>query len=486
MNKILEKKEQVKKISHDNKFTEGSIIKSIIVLSVPIIIGNLLQAAYQITDAFWVGRLGADAVASVSISFPITFLIIALAGGIGLAGGVLVSQYKGREEHEKVNHISGQTFLMAFIASLILSIIGYIFTPQIISLFSPEPAVFNNAISFLRISFLGIVFVFGYAVYQALSRGVGEAKIPVYIISVSVLLNFILDPLFIYGYKFIPAIGVGGAAMATLFTQAIALFAGLFIMSRGKRGIHLKLIHFKPDYTLIKKILFLGFPISLEQSSRSIGFIMMSGLAASFGTVVLASYGIGTTVIGIVIVPALSLAIANSALVGQNIGAGKIERAEKIAKTSMIIGFIFLTIIGAIFFIFSTSIVSVFISNDPEVIRQGSLFLRIVAFSFGLVGIQMAILGTLRGSGNAKTTLFISASVIIIQILFGYLLSKYILHSQIGIWLAFPIANFFGAAIALSIFLRGKWKDKKLIETPKMHKNIEEECKIAECEIDEI
>ncbi len=480
------KDDEEKNIIHENRFTEGPILKSIVLLSIPIIIGNLLQTAYQITDAFWVGRLGADAVASVSISFPITFLIIALAGGVGLAGGVLVSQYKGRKEQDKVNHISGQTFLMAFFASLILSIIGYIFAPQIISLFGPEPAVFKNAVSFLRISFLGIVFVFGYAVYQSLSRGVGEAKVPVYIITVSVLLNFLLDPLFIYGYKIIPGIGVGGAALATLFTQAIALFAGLFVMSRGKRGIHLKLKDLKPDYNLMKKIIILGFPISLEQSSRSIGFILMSGLAASFGTVVLASYGIGTTVIGIVIVPALSLAIANSALVGQNIGAGKIERAEKIAKTSTILGFIVLTLVGVIFFIFSGTIVNAFISNDAEVIKEGSLFLKIVAFSFGLVGVQMAVLGVLRGSGNAKTTLYVSSSIIAVQIFSGYLLAKFILHSQIGIWLAFPISNIFGAGVALLIFLRGKWKDKKLIESPEMHEKIDEESKIAECEIDDI
>ena len=414
-----------------NRLTEGSIIKSIIFLSIPIIIGNLLQSAYQLTDAFWVGRLGADAVAAVSISFPILFFIIAFTGGIGLAGGVLVAQYKGAKEQNKVDHITGQTLLMAFFFSAIFSIIGYLLTPQIINLFGPEKAVFNNAVSYLRISFIGMVFVFGYLVYQSLARGVGDAKTPVYLILATVILNFFLDPIFIFGYGFIPALGVGGAAMATVITQAIALIGGIIVFSGGKKGIHLKLKHFKPDFSLMKKTLFLGIPISLEQSSRSIGFIIMTALATSFGTIALASYGIGTQMLGLVIIPALSLSIANSTLVGQNIGAGKIERADKSAKITTIIGFIILTIIGILFFIFANQIIAAFIPNEPEVIREGGLFLKIISLTFGFIGIQMALLGALRGSGNTKTTLYIALFVLIIQVISAIAFSKFILNNQL-------------------------------------------------------
>ncbi len=455
-----------------NSLTEGSIIKSIVFLSFPIIIGNLLQSAYQITDAFWVGRLGADAVAAVSISFPITFLIIAFTGGIGLAGGVLVSQYKGAKQQDKVDHVAGQTLLMAFFFSAIFSIIGYLFAPQIITLFGPEKAVFTNTVSYLRISFIGMVFIFGYLVYQSLARGVGDAKTPVYLILGTVILNFFLDPLFIFGYGFIPALGVGGAAMATAMTQATALIGGIIVFSGGRRGIHLKLKHFKPDFSLMKKTIFLGIPISLEQSSRSVGFIILTALATSFGTIALASYGIGTQMIGLVIIPALSLSIANSTLVGQNIGAGKIERAEKTAKTTTTIGFIVLTIIGILFFIFANQIIAAFIPNEPEVIREGGLFLKIVSLSFGFIGIQMSLLGALRGSGNTKTTLYIALIVMIVQIAVAIILSKFIFNNQLGIWIAFSAANIFGAFIAFFIFRKGKWKNKKLIEAKEVREII--------------
>jgi putative MATE family efflux protein len=447
-----------------NHLIEGRILKSILFLAIPILFGNLLQSLYSLTDTFWVGRLGAEAVAAVSLSFPVIFLMISFAGGIGLAGAILVAQYKGKEDLENINLVSGQTFLMAFIFSVIIGIIGYILTPNIVKLFGAEQNVISGAVSYMGISFIGILFVFGYAIYQSLARGVGDAKTPVYIVFGTVLLNFILDPLFIFGYKFIPAYGVGGAALATLGTQAVALFFGLIILNQGKKGIHLKMHHFKPKVSLMKKIIKLGIPSSLEQSSRSIGFILMIGIVASFGTTILASYGIGQQIIMLVIIPALSLSIANSTLVGQNIGAGKPERAEKIARISTLVGFIFLTFIGIVLFIFAKQILTIFVPGETEVIKYGTQFLRVAALFFGFVGVNMSSFGTLRGAGNTSITMKIAWISMIIQVLLAYVLSKFTPFSQYGLWMAFPISSVIGALISFSIMMKGDWKKIKIIE----------------------
>ena len=447
-----------------NNLTEGNILTSIIFLSVPILIGNLLQSMYNITDTFWVGRLGEEAVAAVSLSFPVIFLIISFAGGVGLAGAILVAQYRGLENSENINKVSGQTFLMAFISSIVLGTMGYFLTPSIVRLLGAEQQVIPGAVSYMSISFIGILFVFGYAIYQSLARGVGDVKTPVYIVLGTVLLNFLLDPLFIFGYKFIPAYGVGGAALATLGTQAVALMSGLIILNKGKKGIHLKLHHFNPNFPMMKKIIKLGIPSSLEQSSRSISFILMVGIAASFGTTILASYGIGQQIIMLVIIPALSLSIANSTLVGQNMGAGKPERAEKIARTSTLIGFIFLTLIGIILFIFAPSIVGIFVPNETEVIKYGTQFLRVVALTFGFVGVNMASFGTLRGAGNTSITMKIAWISMVIQVGLAYFLSKFTPLAQYGLWLGFPISSIIGASISFTIMMRGKWKEMKVIE----------------------
>lgn len=445
-----------------NTLTNGPILKSIIILSVPIIIGNLLQTLYNLTDIFWVGRLGAEAVAGVSLSFPIIFFVTAMGGGIGMAGAVFVSQYKGSGNIKEVNNFTGQTFLMAFLFSIFFSIIGFFITPFLVNMLGAEEAVIPGAVSYMRISFLGLLFVFGYMVFQSVVRGAGDAKTPAYIVLGTVFLNFLFDPLFIFGFSFIPEMGVSGAAMATLATQGLALIAGMFLVFRGHSGIKLSLLYFVPNYAKMWKIIKLGIPTSLEQISRSSGFIVMTVIAGTFGTVVLASYGIGMRIISLVIIPALSLAITNSTLVGQNIGAGKIERADKITKLSSILGFGTLTAIGIIFFIFAVPITTLLIPSDTAVIASGSLFLRISVLTLGLFGIQIALIGALRGAGKTGQAMVIALSSLIIQVATAFIISFYTPFGELGVWLAFPVSTIFAFIIAVFIYRSGKWRKSNL------------------------
>ena len=308
-----------------NNLTEGSILKSLIILSVPIILANILQATYQLTDTFWVGRLGTTAIAAVSISFPITFLFISLGSGLAIAGTILVAQYKGKKDKTAIDHITSQTMLMVILISIILATIGYILTPSLIGFMGAEQDVFSSAVPYMRISFIGMIFMFTYMVFQSLMRGVGDVKTPMYIVLGTVLLNLILDPLFIFGYGFIPAFGVAGAAVATIGTQGLAAIIGIFLLIKGKFQIQLHLNDLKPDWLLIKKMFRLGFPASIEQSTRALGMTVMTFLVTGFGALTLAAYGIGSRVLIFVIIPAMGLSMATSTLVGQNIGAGKIK-----------------------------------------------------------------------------------------------------------------------------------------------------------------
>ncbi len=451
-------------INKANKLTDGSIIKSIIFLSVPIIIANLLQTAYQLIDTFWVGRVGAHAVAAVSISFPIIFLIISLGGGLGIAGTVLVAQYKGRNDQKSVDKVSEQTLLMMITIGVVLSFAGYFLTPLLIKMMGAEPDVFTGAVAYLRISFTGMVFIFGYFVFQSLLRGFGDAKTPMYIVLMTVALNAVLDPLFIFGYGIFPAMGVSGAALATVITQGVAAVIGIGILFTGKYGIHLKKENLKPDFKLMKRIFKLGFPTSIEQSMRAIGFTVMTILVATFGTITLASYGIGTRIQSFVIIPALSLSIANSTLIGQNIGARKPERAAKIAMISSAVGFVTLTVVGVIFFLFAKQIVTVFIPNDAAVIESGTMFLKIISLFFGFIAIQMALFGTFRGAGKTTTAMVFSFITLLVQFGSALFLSKFTSLGDLGLWWAFPISNLAGAAVVIFWFFRGTWKKNAHME----------------------
>jgi len=445
-----------------NNLTEGSILKSLIILSVPIISVNLLQTAYQLTDTFWVGRLGTDAVAAVSISFPIIFLIISLGSGLTMAGTILVAQYKGKENKKAINHITSQTMLMVVLVSIILAVIGYIISPFLVRLMGAEKVVFSNAVLYMKIFFIGIIFMFAYMVFQSLMRGVGDVKTPMYIILGTVLLNFIFDPLFIFGYGFIPAFGVAGAAVASIATQSLSAIIGIILLLKGKHQIQLHLNDLKPDWLLIKKMFKLGFPASIEQSTRALGMTVMTFLIASFGTLTIAAYGIGNRVLSFVIIPALGLSMATSTLVGQNIGAGKIKRAEKITKLSALIGFIILTIVGIIIFLFAKQISTIFIPGEIKTIQSSALFIKIMALTFGFIAIHTSLNGLFRGSGNTTTSMILSIiSLWVIRFPLAYILSKHTPLAEIGLWATFPLTNILSAIIATLWFLKGTWKQKR-------------------------
>ena len=446
-----------------NKLLEGPILTSLLTIMVPIIFANILQTAYNLIDTFWVGRLGTNAVAAVSISFPVIFLIIAFTSGIALAGSILISQYKGRNDEKNMSDVAGQIMIMAIVFSIILSILGYIFAPEIIKALGAQGKVIALGTSYLKYYILGLVFVFGYMVFQQMYQGVGDPKTPMIITLISVLLNLVLDPLFIFGWKFIPAYGVAGAAIATIFTQGVAFGIGIILLIKGKNGIKLSKFHIKPNFSKMKKIVNLGLPASIEQSSRAIRMILITMIAAGFGTTVLASFGVGSRIFSFIIIPALSLAISTSIVVGQNIGAGKKERAAKVSRYSQRIGFVALTLLGVVFFIFSKQIVAIFIPGVKSVINIASLFIKMISISFGFIGVQMSISGALKGAGKTKLSMILSTVGVVAQVLLAYILSHFTHLGYNGIWYAYPIAQIFATVVTIIAFAKIKWYDHEVI-----------------------
>lgn len=444
---------------------EGSITKSLIFLAIPIIIANLLHSAYHLTDLFWVGRLGEEAVAAMSMNFPVVFLFISLGIGLSMAGAILVAQYYGEKNHENVDFVAGQSVFMIFLVSLIVSVLGYFFSPFIIGLMGAEEAVSTASIGYLQVQFLGMPFIFGYMNFQSLLRGVGEVKIPMYIIFGTVLLNLIIDPIFIMGYGPVPAFGVKGAAMATIITEGCAFLIGLFLLIKGWHGVKLKWKNLYPKFKLIKKLFAIGLPTSIEMSTRSLAMLFMVFLVTGFGTTITAAYGIGGELLGLVILPALGLSMATSTMVGQNLGARNIERAEKTSKKGTFIGFVTLSIVGVLLFFFGGIISAAFIPGETAVIMESSNFIKIMSFSFGFIAIQQVLNGTFRGAGNTGTAMAISViSLWALQIPLAYILSKYTSLGSEGLWWAFPITNVAAGIIAYVVFLRGKWKETRITE----------------------
>jgi putative MATE family efflux protein len=432
---------------------------------VPIVLANLLQAAYQLVDAFWVGRLGGYAVAAVSVSTPVTFLCIALGTGFALAGTILIAQYFGAGNQQMVNHVAAQTLLLVVLISVLLGAAGWLLSPFFLHLLRVRPDVYKGALGFLRVSFIGLVFNFSFFIFQSIMRGVGNAALPVYIVLGTVLLNFALDPLFIFGWGPVGGQGVMGAALATLSAQSIAAVTGFMVLFRGRRGIHVQWKDFKPDRQHIKRAFSLGFPASIEQSMRALGLTVMTFLIAGFGTTTVASYGAGSNVLQIVMIPAMGWSMAISTLAGQNMGAGNRERAARVARLGSFLGLALLTVIGTLVYFTASCLVAFFVPQDAEVIRSGAAFLRIMCLSWGFMGLQLSLTGVLRASGNMVTAMVLTlVAQWVLQFPLAYVLSHHTGLGPTGIWWAFPVSYVLIALVTLAVYAKGDWKKKKLTD----------------------
>jgi putative MATE family efflux protein len=455
--------------SFDPRLLEGSIVRSLVLLAVPIMGANILQVAYQLVDAFWVGRLGAAAVAAVSITMPLMFVLIAAGMGFAIAGTTLIAQYTGARDHKMVDHVAAQTLLTILAVSVVLGALGFALAPWLLHLMGVTPDVYRNALSFIRVVFIALPFTFLYAMVQALMRGVGEVKVPLYIVAGTVVVNFFLDPILIFGRFGAPAMGVTGAAIATLIAQLMAAIVELWVLFGGRFGIHVRWRDFKPDFAFVKRAFLLGYPASIEQSARAVGMTLMTFLIVSFGTIVTASFGVATNVINVALIPAMGFSMATSTLVGQNIGAGNISRAEKTARLSALVTFIALSLLGLVCSLLATPIVRFFVPQSPQVIAEGAHLLRIVSWSFGFVGLQFALLGVLRAAGEmlaAMTTSLVSQWLLSLPL--AYLLSKHTALGADGLWWALPLSNIVTACIAGALFLWGPWKTRKLTGRPSL------------------
>jgi len=445
-------------IKINKKILQGPVYKTLLVMTMPIMFANILQTLYQLIDTFWVGRLGAGAVAAVSLSFPILFLLTSFVIGLTMAGTILVAQYNGEGDRDKVNLISSQTLSITTILSIIFGALGYILSNFLLGLLTSDVVVLSQATSYLQVSFLALPFMFIYFVFQSNMRGVGNMKVPMYIVLITVVINFVIDPLFMYGFWFIPALGVSGVAWATFMTEAIAAAIGIIILLSGRFGVKLCLRDLALKKIWVKNIFKIGIPSSLEHSSRSLESIVMIVIVSVLGTMAVASYGLGMRIFSFAIIPAVSFYLSTSALVGNNLGAKQFDRAAKFSSAAIKSSFWFLTGLGAVFFIFAEPLAAVLIPGEQGVIASTVQFIRLMAFTFGLLGIQMVINGTLKASGRTKIPMILAWVHTLGLAGLSYILAIPLSLGIFGVWLAYPIMMTVSWIIAVVVYKKINWQ----------------------------
>jgi putative MATE family efflux protein len=438
--------------------TTGSVRSKLMILAWPVMLSHLLQTLYNLADAFWLGKLGRQALVAPTITMHVVFVGFALAMGLGAAGTTLVSQYKGAGKEEMASRVGGQLLTLLTGIGIVLGITGFLLTPQLLRLLQTPPDAWQMTYDYMRWIFAGIPLLFAFMVYQGVSTGLGDTVGPMQVNLISVILNVIIDPILIFGLGPFPAMGVVGAAIATVFCRAIASFIGVLRLFKGKNGFRISASDMKLDLPTVRKILKIGMPVGMGQMGTSLGFTVMIGIVNSFGSAVTAAFGVGNRIIHMAMVPAMGLSQANATAVGQNLGAGNVDRAEKSVRSSLlIIGTILLPITVAMFF-FGGDIARAFV-NDPSVIALGRTMFRVTTPSVFVFGFLLVILGSFQGSGHTMPVMVLNMTRLwVLRIPGAYFLAYTVGMGTMGIWWAMFLSNTVTALIGWFWFRSGSWK----------------------------
>lgn len=439
--------------------TEGPLIGIILRVAWPIAVSNMFQSTYSIVNAFWVGHLGKDAIAAIAASGPLFGVLVSLGSGLATAGAVLIAQYAGAKRHDMLDHVAAQTLLMVAIVALAFAAIGALTVSPLLRLIGVDPSIHDLARDYLQVRYIGMIPMFAFMTLQAMLNAVGEVRFAMRVQIGALILNMLLDPLLIFGIGPLPAFGVIGAAIATVSVQFGALIIGLYHLLSGHSALHLKLHQFKPNWPHIRVATGLGLPASIEQAIRTFSSLLLMSLAASFGTVGLAAYGVGTRPIFFWFTPMIGLSVATAAVVGQNIGAGKMERAEAAARLSAILGFVVMTVIGLAQLPFIPMMMNLLAPTAPAVAKSAATF-GFICFPFlGMMTVPQALLGAFRGAGSTRQSMTISIAMQwLFQMPSAYLLALGTSMGILGIWWSYPIANSAAAILCIFWYLFGPWR----------------------------
>ena len=438
--------------------TEGKVWKVIVRFALPLLVGNLLQQFYNITDSIIVGQfLGKEALAAVSASFFIYYFIISLVIGVGSGTTVVISQLFGAKQYQKVQLAFSSFFIFMLVGGIILSIAGIIFAEPVFRLPNTPEEVIPQAVAYFRI-YIGGTFLFvTFNSIISILRGVGESVRPMLFILITTVLNIAFDLLFILVFKW----GIEGAARATVVSQGIGMCIALAYVNNTHPLLSIKKQDMLFDWKLFKESLKIGLPTSVQQCAIALGLIALLGIVNSFGTNTLTAYGAAGKIDTIITQAVLTLSGALAAFCGQNIGAGRLDRVKKGVQFTMYTNIALGLLTFAAVYLFGNEMMRIF-TKDIDVVAIGKEYLLIIGGFFIVHGALNVYNGALRGAGDTLFPMITSLVCLwLIRIPLAYYLSSWL--GRNGIWWAIGISITIGLIVTFVYYKMGFWKRRRRI-----------------------
>lgn len=432
---------------------EGTIWKQLLMFSLPLLLGNLFQQLYNTVDSIIVGNyVGSKALAAVNSSNPIINLLVSFFMGISVGAGVVISRYYGSRNQEGLEKAVHTTLAFAFMAGVLMSFVGIVLAPLILSAVGTPDSVMDNSILYLRIYFAGILGVMLYNMGSGILRAVGDSKNPLYFLMISSIINILLDLLFVVIFH----MGIAGVAWATLIAQAISALLTFLLLVKTKMEYRVYPSRIRFDLTILKDIIRIGLPSGIQNAIVSFSNVIVQSNINSFGAMAMAGCGSYSKIDGFAILPVMSFSMALTTFVGQNMGAQRYDRVKQGAKIGMAMSCCITFTLGLLLFIFAPQILQIF-SHEAEVIRYGTLMMRTVVPGYLFLAVSHALAGVIRGAGLTKIPMIVMVCCwCFLRMAWIFIAMPIFSDIQVVFW-GYPITWFASAICMYAYYRRADW-----------------------------
>lgn len=442
--------------------TQGSVTRLLLIFAFPLLCSNLLQTVYNMVDMIVIGQfVGREGLSAVSIGGDVLHFLTFLVMGFSNAGQVILSQYIGAGNRDRIRGTIGTMFTVTFISAVGLTIVCYLGLDAFLHVMNTPEECFDYARQYGLTCVLGLVFIYGYNLVSAILRGMGDSKHPFIFIAVATVVNLVLDLVFVAGL----GMGPFGAALATVIGQGVSFLWAIFYLYRHKEsfGFDFKPASFKPDPEVLPKLIRLGLPMILQSAAINFSMLFVNSYINSYGVVASAVTGVGNKLGSITAVVTNALSTAGSSMVGQNLGAEKYHRVPKIIGVSMVIDLAFAALLSFLTICFPRTIFGLF-NSDPQVLDMSMTYIPVAVLLYVGFAMRSPFFALINGSGNAKLNLIVGLlDGVICRVGLAMLMGLAMGMGIMGFWLGNAFAGYMPFLIGGVYFLTGKWK-RRLVD----------------------
>lgn len=449
--------------------TTGPVARTLFFFSLPVLGSNVLQSLNASINSMWVGHyLGEAALTATSNANIVLFFLLGVVFGLSMANTILVGQAVGARNIDQAKRVVGTSAVFFIAVSVLLALAGYIFTPHILDAMGTPTDARPYAVSYLRVIFIAVPFMYLYNVMMMTLRGTGDSRTPFWFMLLSAVIDVALNPVLMFGWGPFPAMGIAGSATATLIAQSFSLFAMLWHLKRrhyflllGKHELH----YLKPDLAILRSLVFKGLPMGLQMLVIASSAIVMISLVNQHGSTTTAAYGVASQLWNYIQMPALALGAGVSSMVAQNVGAGLWDRVSRITRVGVLFNFLMTGVLVAVLLLLDRLVLGLFLPDDAHALAIARHIDLTVSWSFILFGVTIVLFATVRATGAVVPPLIILIiSMWLTRLPFASFMSK--LYGAEAIWWSFPVGSVVSLVLALLYYKFGGWRRARMVSKP--------------------